>query len=64
MRLFFVVTTVLYLAGIGCLLWEYRAAPCEDRSALQTGPLLMGATVLYLVLILKTQQLAAFFPSV
>jgi len=58
------VTTALYLGSIVFLLWEFRATPCEDRFALQTVPLLMGTTALYLALIVKTQSLVTLFLSV
>jgi len=60
---FLAVITVFYLGSFGFLLWEFRSTPYENRTTLQTVPLLMGVTSLYLVLLYKVPQFVVFFSA-
>jgi len=55
---FNIMMTLLYLSGIVVLARELRASTTEDRRNLQSVPLIIAATILYVVVIGKTYQLA------
>ena len=59
--IFYVSTTIAYCIGTVYLLLEYKHSSAEKRKELETIPLLMSTTVVYLVAVLKTRQLAAIF---
>ena len=53
-----VILTTVYLSGIVVLARELRASTKEEQRELQSVPLLFAATILYVVVISKTYQLA------
>ena len=53
-----VILTTVYLSGIAVLARELRASTKEEQRELQSVPLLFAATILYVVVISKTYQLA------
>ena len=58
---FDIIITVLYFAEIVFLIYEYKTSSMEMRKELATCLLICSSTFLYLVVILKTHQLAAMF---
>lgn len=58
---FDIVATLIYAAGMVCLLHEFRASTPEARHERQTVPMLLAVTALYVVVIWKTHSLAAMF---
>ena len=55
---FVVILTIVYASGIVVLAREMRASTKEEQRELQSIPLLFAATILYVVVICKTYQLA------
>ena len=53
--------TVLYWMAIEFLVWEYKNADEGRRRELETVPLILAGTALYLVAVVKTQHLALMF---
>ena len=56
--IFNVTVSIAYLAGMMVLARELRASTKAERRENQSVPLLISATVLYVVVISKTYQLA------
>lgn len=56
--IFNVAVSIAYLAGMMVLARELRASTKAERRENQSVPLLISATVLYVVVISKTYQLA------
>lgn len=56
--IFNVAVSIAYLAGMMVLARELRASTKAERRETQSVPLLISATVLYVVVISKTYQLA------
>ena len=54
---FAVIMTIVYASGIVVLARELRASTKEDQRELQTVPLIIAATILYVVVIWKTHWL-------
>ena len=48
-------------SGMAFLVCEYKHATAERRRELETVPLILAGTALYLVAVLKTQHLALMF---
>lgn len=55
---FNIMMTFLYLSGIVMLARELRASTRAEQRELQSVPLIIAATILYVVVIGKTYQLA------
>ena len=55
---FNIMISFAYLTGIVVLARELRASTKEEQRELQSVPLLFAATILYVVVISKTYQLA------
>ena len=51
------ILTVVYLSGIVVLARELRASTKEEQRELQSVPLIIAATILYVVVIWKTSWL-------
>lgn len=58
---FDIITTLIYAVSMVYLLRELRVSAPEARRAKQTVPMMLAATLLYVVAILKTHALAAMF---
>lgn len=58
---FYFLLTLLYITGAGYLFHELRTSSKEQRRALQTVPLLLGATAFYVTVLHKTHQLIQYF---
>ena len=54
---FALILTVVYVSGIVVLARELRASTREEQRELQSVPLIIAATVLYVVVIWKTHCL-------
>ena len=54
---FAVIMTIVYASGIVVLARELRASTTEEQRENQTIPLIIAATVLYVVVIWKTNWL-------
>ena len=54
---FAVILTVVYASGIVMLVRELRASTAEEQSEKQTIPLIIAATILYVVVMWKTNWL-------
>ena len=54
---FAVILTVVYASGIVVLARELRASTAEEQREKQTIPLIIAATILYVVVIWKTNWL-------
>lgn len=54
---FNIMMTLLYLSGIVMLARELRASTKEEQRELQSVPLIIAATILYVVMIWKTNWL-------
>ena len=52
-----VILTTVYLSGIVVLARELRASTKEEQRELQSVPLIIAATILYVVVIWKTHGL-------
>ena len=61
LTIFYITATLIYLAGAGFLIREFRRTTPQERHELQTIPLFLAATSFYLTIILKTHQLAVLF---
>ena len=61
LTIFYITATLIYLAGAGFLVKEFRRTTSQERHELQTIPLFLAATFFYLTVILKTHQLAVLF---
>ena len=54
---FAVIMTIVYASGIVVLARELRASTAEEQRENQTIPLIIAATILYVVVIWKTNWL-------
>ena len=54
---FAVIMTIVYASGIVVLARELRVSTTEEQRENQTIPLIIAATILYVVVILKTNWL-------
>ena len=54
---FAVIMTIVYASGIVVLARELRASTAEEQRENQTIPLIIAATILYVVMIWKTNWL-------
>ena len=55
---FAVIMTIVYASGIVVLARELRASTAEEQRENQTIPLIIAATILYVVVIWKTNWLS------
>ena len=58
---FNIVVTVVYIVGMVLLVRELRIDSVEEPRERQTIPMMMAATLLYIVLICKTRALVSMF---
>lgn len=49
--LYFSIVSVGYVAGMTVLVREWRSHTSEERYQLQTGPIMIGASALFLALV-------------
>ena len=54
---FVVILTIVYATGIVVLACELRASTREEQRELQSVPLIIAATILYVMVVWKTYQL-------